>query len=279
MTLIAKTILLTRPQEQSEESRNLFEKAGATVLIQPTIDILPPNDWKPVDQAIQNLPLFDWIIFSSSNGVHYFFQRFQTLMNQKQYINTKFVKNDSSLFENNLLNKNDAFMNDWKNGKIKIAALGPGTVAAIQNWGLTVNLVPSEFSAAGMVAAFKKEKEMKKRFLSIRANRGRDVLKKGLIELGATVQEIIAYQSIDRKDYNPQILDLLNTNNIDAIIITSSAIARSLIQMFGESLRKTSLISISPITSKTIQENGFEVALEAQNATLENIVDLLKKEL
>ncbi|MDO4586930.1 MAG: uroporphyrinogen-III synthase [Planctomycetia bacterium] len=270
---------MTRPQEQSEESRNLFEKAGATVLIQPTIDILPPNDWKPVDQAIQNISLFDWIIFSSSNGVHYFFQRFQTLMNQKQYINAKIVESDSSFYENNLLNKNDAFINYWKNGKIKIAALGPGTVAAIQNLGLTVNLVPSEFSAAGMVAAFKREKEMKKRFLSIRANRGRDVLKKGLLELGATVQEIIAYQSVDRKDYNPRILDLLNTNNIDAVIITSSAIARSLIQMFGESLRKTSLISISPITSKTIQENGFEVALEAKKATLENIVDLLKKEL
>ncbi len=110
------------------------------------------------------------------------------------------------------------------------------------------------------------------RFLLIRASRGREVLAESLSAAGFTVQQVVAYQSIDVQSPDPEIAALLSGGKIDWITVTSSAIARSLAHLFGNDLRRAKLASISPITSATLRELGHEPAVEATEYTMPGVV-------
>jgi uroporphyrinogen III methyltransferase/synthase len=244
------TILLTRPAHQVEPVKSELEALGYRVLEQPVIDILPPDDWMETDDAIQKLLSgeFDWIIFSSGNGVHSFFDRAQ-----KQ--------------ESRRLCR-----------RIQIAVVGTGTDSALfQRIGRHADVVPNTFTAEAVAEALSAEAGQGKRFLHLRASRGRDVLKRLLTELGGSVTEIAVYRSVDRLHADPQIAELFQSGGIDYVTVTSSAIATSLVNMFGELLRRTSLISISPLTSETLCSLGFPPQQEASEASLAGIVAQLRK--
>ena len=237
------TILLTRTEHQVEPVKTELELLGFRVLQQPVINILPPVSWQETDDAIQKLLRneFDWLIFSSSNGVHAFFDR--------------------------------AAKNSFD---IPIAVVGGGTDAALyQRIGRHAAIVPETFTAEHVAEALSGEAKQGKRFLHLRANRGRDVLRLMLTESGGCVTEIAVYQSVDRTDADSQIADLLRHGKIDYTTVTSSAIARALVNMFGDSLRQTSLVSISPITSQVLCSLGFPPLYEAKEASLAGIVNLL----
>jgi len=244
------TVLLTRAEHQAEPVKSKLEMLGFRVLLQPTIDILPPESWTETDEAIQNLREgeFDWIIFSSSNGVHSFFDR-----------------------------KTEPQSLDCDN--IRIAVVGSGTNEALyQRSGRHADIVPETFTAEGIVEALLSEAGQEKRFLHLRASRGRDVIKRLLTEAGGSVMEIAVYRSVDRTQTDPMIAELLQQGKIDYVTVTSSAIAGSLLAMFAELLRQTSLISISPITSQTLCDLGFPPHREAVEASLAGIVEVLKNE-
>lgn len=236
----AKTVLLTRPREQSESARPMFESAGFRVLIQPMLEILPPTDYSGADRTIARLGEYDRLIFSSANGVHFFFERAQTL--------------GAAI------------------PAIKIAAVGPATASALSEYSRTADIVPNDHRAEGLVDALKQEASRGTRFLSIRGDRGRDVLKTELEALGGSVEEITVYRSVEIKKPDDEIVRQLQEGKIDAATVTSSAIAAGLVRLFGESLRQTSLVSISPLTSETLRGLGYPAALEAKTATLDGIL-------
>ena len=240
-----RTILLTRPKSGSEAVRPLFESAGFRVLIQPMVELLPPTDFSGADRAMARREKFDWLIFSSAHGVRFFFERAAAL--------------DGAL----------KGARSWESAKI--AAVGPGTASALTEFARSADLVPAEHRAEGLIAALEQEARRGARFLSIRGDRGRDLLKTELTALGGSVEEISVYQSVDTQKPDEKIARLLGDGKIDAVTVTSSAIAATLVRLFGAALKKTALVSISPLTSETLRALGYDPALEAQTATMEGI--------
>ena len=243
--LTDQTVLLTRPAGQQEPLRTLFQDAGAVVLSQPTIEIRPPQSWTQVDEVLNRLDDFEWIVFASVNGVQHFLDRYQTII----------VANSSQKFPG-------------------ICAIGPGTATALESRSQSVKLLPQPHTAEGVVAALTPEAAAGKRILLIRASRGRDIMFRELSAIHpGGVEEIVVYESRDIEKPEPKIVALMESGRIDWTTCTSSAIADSLVRMLGDKLHKTKLASISPITSDTIRRLGFEVAVESQSATMQGIFD------
>lgn len=250
LELSGKTVLVTRPREQAAELRSLLEERGADVLVQPSIEILPPETWADVDDALQNVERrdFDWILFSSANGVRFFLERVDA-------------------------NRRARFFAD---AQISVAAVGPGTAAALNAFGVAVDLVPTtEFNAEGLVAALRDAETslVGKRLLSVRASRGRDVLSKEAARLGAVVREVVAYRSVDVETPDAEILDALRSNRIDFGTVASSATAKALARLFGDAFSQTRWVALSPLTADALRSVGVEPAAVAREATLPSLVE------
>ena len=243
----AQTILLTRPVYQQEPLRTLFLKAGAEVLSQPTIEIRPPKSWKLVDEVLNRLDSFDWIVFASANGVQFFLDRHQVIK---------------------------------AGGFPQICAIGPGTAASLESRGEKVTLIPQPHTAEGVVAALAPEAKAGKKILLVRASRGRDFMPRELAAIHpdkSGVEEVVAYESVNIETPAPEIVSLMESGRIDWTTCTSSAIAESLVRMFGETLRQTKLASISPITTGTIHRLGFKAAVESQTATMHGLFEAMSR--
>lgn len=249
LELSGQTVLVTRPREQADELRALLEKRGAAVLVQPSIAILPPETWADVDAALQSVERrdFDWILFSSSNGVRFFLERLDA-------------------------NRRARFFAD---AQTSVAAVGPGTAAALNALGVAVDLIPTkEYNAEGLVAALRDaEKTLDgKRLLSVRASRGRDVLSREASKLGAVVREIVAYRSVDVETPDAEIAAALRSNRIDFGTVASSATAKALARLFGDAFRQTRWVALSPLTADALRSVGVEPAAVAEESTLESLV-------
>ena len=241
--LFGKKILVTRPAHQAAALAGPLTELGAEVLFQPAIEIGPPVDWEPVDAALQRLGEFDWLVFSSSNGVRY------------------------------LMNRLLAGGRDLRQlGSIKVAAIGPGTAEELLRYHLKADLVPDEFRAESLAGSLVGNARGQ-RFLLARASRGREVLAEELTAAGGNVEQVVVYQSSDVTAVDPQLAELMQAGKIDWVTVTSSAIAKSLRALFGESLKNTKLASISPVTSDTLRELGFEPAVEAKEYTMAGVVE------
>lgn len=242
--LFGQRVLITRPNDHSP-LRGTLEQWGAEVLVQPAIEISPPEDWRPVDEALGRLSQFDWLVFSSANGVR------------------------------SLLDRLLAIGGDMRRlGCVKLAAIGSGTAAELEQYRLKADLVPDEYRAESLAEALKGQGGGR-RFLLVRASRGREVLAETLRGAGGVVEQVVAYRSSDVTTPHPEILEGLRAGRMDWITVTSSAIARSLAAMFGEDLRRAKLVSISPITSATLRDVGFEPAAEARQYTMRGVAQAL----
>jgi uroporphyrinogen III methyltransferase/synthase len=131
------------------------------------------------------------------------------------------------------------------------------------------------YDAEGIIALLTKNTLEGKRVLLVRGNRGRTLLPDELDRLGANVDQVSAYQSVDVAHPSPEIASFMQCGRIDWVTVTSSAIGRSLVRMFGDDLRRTKLASISPITSQTLMECGFPPTVEAAEATLTALVEIV----
>jgi len=247
--LFGRTVLVTRPEHQAGDLVNALEALGAETLSQPTIEIAPPADWGPVDAAIARLEegAYDWLVFSSGNGVR-------------------------SLLERLLDTGRDVRVL----GGVRIAAMGPGTEAALAEYCLSADVTPAEYRAESLAEALA-ARAADRRFLLPRASRGRDVLPEALAAAGAMVEEITVYESRDIAAAEPSIVARLQDGGIDFVTITSSSIARSLARLVGDALAKTRLVSISPVTSATLRDLGLEPAAEASEYTMPGIVAAVRR--
>lgn len=244
-------VLLTRPEDQIEPLKTELERLGFTVLVQPTIEIRPLADAAEiaqVDAAAEDLAngKFDWLVFASPNGVRFFVDRLHELKYQIP-------------------------------GEVRLAAIGPGTGKALREWtGRPADVLPEIFTAEGVAEKLHSEAVQGKRFLILRADRGRKVLAQEIEQSGGDVTEVAVYRNVDIDQADAEIGSALEAGRIDWIAVTSSAIGTSLVRLFGDSLRKTKLLSIGPITSETLKSLGFPPAVEASPSSLEGIVDTLK---
>jgi|GEM_PF-76825 len=280
------TVLLTRAEHQAEPVKTRLESLGFRVLLQPAIDILPPESWQETDDAFQQLRQneFDWLLFSSSNGVQMFFDRVKHCLSHSPPPSRCSLCESFSDFAmqfhcKGLHCKEHRKYTKKKNehcSHIQIAVVGSSTDAVLhQRIGRHADMVPEFFTAESMAEALLPEATQGKRFLHLRASRGREVLRRMLTESGGNVTEIAVYQSADRTDADPHIAELLRQGKIGCTTVTSSAIARSLVNLFGDLLRQTSLVSISPITTQTLCDLGFPPQQEAGEASLTGIVNTL----
>lgn len=243
--LFGQKIVVTRPEHQASSLADPLAEAGADVLLAPTITIGPADGTGPLDNAINNLKQYNWVVFASANGVHYFLKR---------------------LLERGF---------DLRQlGQSKLAAIGSGTAQALKEYHLHADLIPEEFRAESLAAALIPQVQAapQKNVLLVRASRGREVLAEQLSAAGASVTQVVAYSSIDITTPDPAIAEKLAAGQIHWITVTSSAIAQSLVKLYGTALQQTKLASISPITSDTLRQLGYPPTVEATQYTMDGVV-------
>ncbi len=274
--LFGQSVLVTRPnvvrrskwstrsasgQNDADDRLNSsLSELGAEVLYQPAIDIRPPEDWTAVDATLARLDEFDWLVFSSTNGV-------DGLLGRLLDVGRSFRAD-----QDGPEGPSYSACRDLRAlGRVKIAAIGSGTAHRLAEYHLRADLVPDEFRAEALAEALASDAQGK-RFLLARASRGREVLAETLTKADGIVEQVVVYQSIDVETPDPEIAARLKAGKIDWITVTSSAIARSLAKLFGDDLRRSKLASISPITSATLRELGYEPATEAKEYTMDGVV-------
>jgi uroporphyrinogen III methyltransferase/synthase len=244
--LFGRTVLVTRPSHQSDSLSSQLRELGANVLVQPAVEIAEPHDWSPVDSVISRIDQFDWLVFSSSNGVEYFFRRlFETGCDARHL------------------------------GHARLAAIGPATVEALAQYHLQADLQPGEHYRAESLAETLRPHVRGKRVFLARASRGREVLAELLSAAGAEVEQTVVYESRDVSVANNQVRQTLAAGRIDWVTVTSSAIARSLVQLFGNDLKHAQLVAISPLTAEMLADLGYPAATVATVYTTTGILDAI----
>jgi uroporphyrinogen III methyltransferase/synthase len=243
--LYGQTVLVTRAAHQAAELGGRLTEQGAGVFYQPAISIDPVEDWQKADDAIARLSKFDWIVFTSANGVTVFLDRMISCGHDLRRL-----------------------------GSLRIAAIGASTAKALKKFHLIADLVPEEFRAESLAAELVAQSERGK-CLVIRASRGREVLVRALQDAGSAVDQLVVYNSNDVEQLDAGIEKSIAAGQIDWVTVTSSAIARSLAKLIGKKLNDLKLVSISPVTSATLRELGFEPAAEAREFTMDGVVEAI----
>lgn len=253
--LFGKRILITRSHEQASDlSRRLLE-LGAIPVECPAIRIEHPADWTPVDRAIADLPTYDWIIFTSANGVDKFLGR---------------------LFETGY---------DLRHlSRIRICTIGPATTDALRRYHLIPDLQPSQNTSAGIVDAFVASGNIENvRILLPRADIAPSDLPDALSALGAEVRCVTAYRTV-RPQPNEQAINALSNGEIDVVTFTSSSTVRNLVGLLGVDdainlLNRMTIASIGPVTSKTLRELGIRVDVETDidNVSIPGLIEAILK--
>tara|TARA_Y100001968_G_scaffold261538_1_gene249436 strand:- start:291 stop:1091 length:801 start_codon:yes stop_codon:yes gene_type:complete len=229
MPLINKTIIITRAQEQTSEAHEIFRKNGAEVFDLPSLVIGPPDDWGPLDDALKKIYTFDWIIFSSANGVRNVEERMKQI--------------DLSLSQ---ISKT-----------IKIAAVGKKTASLLSDMDSEISFVPPRFVADSLVEHFPQKQKGLKLFIPRVQTGGRSLLSDSFKLNGAEVTEVPAYESSCPQVIPDQTIDALNNRKIDIIAFTSGKTVINTVSLFkkyfGENwlklIEKMKIVSIGPQTS------------------------------
>jgi uroporphyrinogen III methyltransferase/synthase len=243
--LFGKTVLVTRPVDQADSLSARLRELGATVIGQPAIEIGPPDSYEQVDAAIHSLGEFDTIVFCSRNGVCYFLDRLLETGNDLR-----------------------------KFGGLRIAAVGKQTATALSQYYLQADIIPADFDAESLASELVGDISGQ-RVLIVRASRGKDNLAESLAGVGGNVSQVVAYTHRDVDKPESYVTRLIENGSIDWVTVTSSATAANLTRMFGDSLRKTKIASLSPVTTRTLTDLGLTVLAEANPYTMEAMVDAL----
>jgi uroporphyrinogen III methyltransferase/synthase len=248
--LFGQRVLVTRPRHQAAQMTRQLEELGAIVYSLPAVEIVDPPDWSPVDSAIQQLQQFDWIVFTSSNGVEKFMSRLIHLGLDSRRLSSS-----------------------------KIAAIGPSTADALRRYYLQPDLMPDVFRSEELAAAIRSE-AAGKRVLLVRADRGRDVLASELSPV-ADVRQIAVYSQLDSVDPECKALRALSRGEIRYVTFTSGNIARAVLRKLDETslmrIRQgtVKIVTISPVTSAAVREFDVDVAAEARTYTVAGIIEAI----
>jgi len=248
--LFGRRIGITRPAAQAGPVIERVLRLGAEPVLLPTIEILPPADWAPVDDALRRLADFNWLVFTSVNGVDAFLSRLFEIGGDARRL-----------------------------AHVKIAAIGPATGESLERFGLRADLVPAEFRAESLAAELV-PRVGTGRVLWARADRGRDVLPQQLSQAGARVEEVIVYQNVDVPAFPPIELARLERGELNWIGLGSPSIVQSLEKLCSAAARAhlghtTRLASISPVTTARARELGLGIAAEAKSYTWDGVIEAI----
>jgi len=247
LPLSGRRIVVTRAREQADALSARLRELGADAIELPTIEIRPPSDPAPLERAIAELGTYDWLIFTSANGVRHFV---------------------SAL---------DRSPTDWRALRAKICAIGPATRAAVEALHLKVDLMGAEYVAEGLVEAFAPYDLAGKRVLLPRAKVARDLVPVELAKRGAEVDVVEAYQTAMPAEAEARGWAIFSAQHKpDWVTVTSSSTARNLVSAVGkEALAGVRIASIGPVTSRTVRDLGLEVAAEAKPYTVDALVEVM----
>ncbi|MBA3544071.1 MAG: uroporphyrinogen-III synthase, partial [Chthoniobacterales bacterium] len=224
----------------SEQLRDL----GAEVIELPTIRIEPPSDLRAFAELVQDAHGYDWIVFTSPNGVTAFFEMFYKLYSDARDI-----------------------------GGARIAAIGPATAQRVREFHLKVELQPDEFVAEAVVREFKKEGDLENlRILIARAEEARDLLPKELGAMGAIVDIAFAYRTVPETHDRTEARARLAAEGADMITFTSSSTVENFLALGLPWPEGMTVASIGPITSRTARERGLKIGVEAARHDIPGLV-------
>jgi uroporphyrinogen III methyltransferase/synthase len=246
--LLGKKIVVTRTRKQASVLSNKLRALGAEVIELPTIRIEPPSDLREFAELVQDAHMYDWIVFTSANGVDGFFEVFFKLYDDAREI-----------------------------GGARIAAIGPATAQRVKDFHLHVDLQPEEFVAEGVVREFKKNGSIENlRILLVRAEKARDVLPKELSAAGGIVDEAFAYRTVaETRDTNGARRQLAQ-GGADLITFTSSSTVENFLALGLRWPTGMRIASIGPITSKTARDHGLTVDIEARRHDIDGLVQAVR---
>lgn len=251
LPLFGKRILVTRAREQASDLSERLRELGAIPVEFPTIGILPPANWADVDHCINQIILYDWIIFTSTNGVKFFLERLLALGRDAR---------------------------DLKGPRV--CAIGPKTAASLEALKIRVDFVPREYQAEAIFAGLKKENLKGKKILLPRAKIARDILPDELEKAGAVVDVVEVYQTVRPKGNMDEIRKLLKSKTVSAITFTSSSTVANFVEMVGQEVARDLTVgipvaSIGPITAEKAKSLGIETTVMPEEYTIPALVQAL----
>lgn len=247
--LFGKRIVVTRTRKQAGGLTAGLRELGADVLEMPTIRIEPPKNVLEFGQLVQDAHSYDWIVFTSPNGVTAFFEMFYKIFDDAREI-----------------------------GGVRIAAIGPATAARVREFHLHVDLQPEEFVAEAVVKAFEKEGSVEnQRILLARGEQAREVLPRELMRLGAIVDEAIAYRTVPETEDRSGARARFAAEGADLITFTSSSTVENFLALGLPLPAGLKIASIGPITSQTVRERGLSVDVEARQYDIPGLIAAVRE--
>ena len=251
--LAGRSVLVTRTREQTHALVDPLEALGAEVLTMPVLETVDPDSWELLDAAIVNLPSYDWVVFTSTNGIDRFLRRFKVAGGTREAILGA-----------------------------KFAAVGSATAEKLRRHGLPPALVPDDFRAEGLIEEFRAlNVENCRRVLIPRALEAREILPGALREMGCEVDVVPVYRTVAAAP-DPAVIERLIARSVDVVTFTSGAIAAAFIAAVAsaglsaeDATRGVLIASIGPVTTDALRELGYGVDIEAAESTMASLVDAI----
>ena len=257
-SLAGRTVVITRAFGQSREFVTELERYGASVIACPTIEITDPESYARLDEAIDHLYGYDWLIFSSTNAVDFFLRR---------------------------LNAHNLEISELD--ELKVCAVGEATGEKLRQAQIHVDVVPTEFKAEGAFEALSefvggREELHGLNMLLPRATVARDYLPRALEQAGARVDVVPAYRTVLPENLDRGRLSAMLAGSADCIAFTSSSTVKNLAMLFdthdlGETLKGLAVACIGDITAATATEYGLQVNIQPQQATVPSLAQAIAK--
>ena len=247
--LFGRRVLVTRTRAQASALSRLLSERGAQAIELPTIEIQPLDDYGKLDESLGRLDGYDWAIFTSVNAVDVVFERLDH------------IGLDTRAF-----------------GTTKVGAIGPATAESLGRRGVVADLVPDEYVSEALAAALKGRGLQGGRVLLPRADIAPQTMRRALSELGATVDEVVAYRTVTPDSSRTRIKEVLS-DGIDVATFTSSSTVKNLAEILDGNLDAISssvVACIGPVTAATAGEMGLRVDIVAMEHTIRGLVDALE---
>jgi len=247
LNLKGRRILVTRARSQASELVSKIERLGGNALEFPVIRIIPVMDQKPLEQAINNLQQFDWILFTSTNGVEFFAKKLEQMG----------------------LSFSDL--------KAKIGAVGPKTAEMIAEWGKSTDIVADDYQASGLLKVLEDQVDPGDYVLLPRGNMAKADLPEGLSARGIHVTEVVVYENVMSSERSEEVKAKLKDGQLDVITFTSSSTVTNFCKLMKEEpitdlLAGVKVACIGPVTAATAEELGLRVDAVAKDYTIEGLI-------
>ncbi|HHY72814.1 MAG TPA: uroporphyrinogen-III synthase [Bacillus bacterium] len=251
--LQGKRILVTRAKEQAVSFSEKIAELGGIPIEIPLIKIQPPKNTELIKRTLENILAYDWLVLTSVNGVHYFFD---------------FLKKFNISFDK------EASM--WP----KIAVVGKKTLEALEEKGYTADLIPEKFVAEDLLEKLVETVVAGETLLLARGNLGRLLLPEKLAEIGIKVDDLVIYETVLNMEKQMELLHLLKNHSIDMITFTSSSTVTNFVALlqgtnWQDWMDDVQIVCIGPITENTALEAGIKVDIVAEEYTIAGLIDAI----